>query len=282
MLPKNFRKKFTVIAGLTITLLIFAGMLAPVYAAPALQLTPFPTPTPGADGRIIYSVKDDDTLWRISAVSGVSLDELRQLNSLDTDAVIRPGQVLLLGVVDPPVATLEPGATQDPASLPTPTPTDLADASAICVLLYLDENGDAIREDHEIPLADGEVSVTERLGAYSNKGTTAYDNDLDPLCFEGIPPGEYLVTMALPGGFNRTTELSVSVELVPGDTSFLNFGAQPTAIFEPLTELTDPGEGGGSGSLVIAILGAGLLLAGVGVGVWAVVNNRRRFTMDQE
>ena len=152
-------------------------------------------------------------------------------------------------------------------------------SSAICVLLYLDENGDAIREDYEIALADGEVSVTERLGAYSNKQTTTFFDE--PVCFENIPPGEYLVTMALPGGFNRTTELSVSVELLPGDTSYLNFGAQPTEIFEPLTDLTDPNDGGGSGSLIIAVAGAGLLLAGVGVGVWAVINNKRRFTMDE-
>ena len=280
MLPKMNRKILVVLAGLALTLMVFAGMLAPVYAAPGLQLTPFPTPTPGADGRIIYTVQADDTLWRISAVSGVPLDELRQLNSLDADSVIRPGQVLLLGVVQPQVATLEPGATQDPATLPTPTATALVDASEICVLLYLDENGNAIREDQEIALADGEVSVTERLGAYSNKQTTTFFDE--PVCFANIPPGEYLVTMALPGGFNRTTELSVTVELVPGDTSYLNFGAQPTAIFEPLTNVTDPGNSGGSSSLLIAVAGAVLLLAGIGVGVWAVINNKRRFTIDQD
>ncbi|MBN2044369.1 MAG: LysM peptidoglycan-binding domain-containing protein [Anaerolineales bacterium] len=271
------RKVFAVLAVLTFTLAVFAGALMPVSAAPALQLTPFPTPTPGLDGRIIYQVQADDTLWRISAVSGVPLDELRQLNSLDVDAVIRPGQVLLLGVVEPPAVTLEPGAAQDPATLPTPTPTALADASAICVLLYLDENGDAIRQEQEIALADGEVSVTERLGAYSQKQTTTFFDE--PVCFENIPPGEYLVTMALPGGFNRTTELSVTVELVPGDTSYLNFGTQPTEAFEPLTEQLDTGDGGGgSGGLVIAVVGAGLLLAGVGVGVWAVISNKRRFS----
>jgi LysM repeat protein len=279
MLPKTNNKLLAALAGITFILMIFAGVFSPAHAAPALQLTPFPTPTPGLDGRILYTVQADDTLWRISAVSKVPLDELRQLNSLGADAVIRPGQVLLLGVVDPPAVTQDPGATQDPATLPTPTPTILADASSICVLLYLDENGDAIREDFEIALADGEVSVTERLGTYSNKQTTTFFDE--PVCFDNIPPGEYLVTMALPGGFNRTTELSVSVELLPGDTSYLNFGAQPTEVFEPLTDLTDPNDGGSSGSLIIAVVGAGLLLAGVGVGVWAVINNKRRFSMDE-
>ena len=194
-------------------IVLLGGLLAPVQAAPAYQMTEFPTPTPGLDGRIIYTVQEGDTLWRISAVSGASLDELRQLNSLDADAVIRPGQVLLLGVVSVQAATLEPGATIDPASLPTPTPTLLADSGEICVLLYMDENGDAARQETEIPLADGEVSVTERQGAYSNKGTTTFFDE--PVCFAGLPPGEYIVTIALPGGFNRTTALERDDFAVP-------------------------------------------------------------------
>ena len=273
---KRRTRTFTLISGLALVLLVVAGILVPVHAAPDFQLTPFPTPTPGLDGRIIYTVQDQDTLWRISAVSGVSLDELRQLNSLDADAVIRPGQVLLLGVVSPQQVTPAPGTALDPALQPTPTATVLADASQICALLYLDENGDAVRQESEIALADGEVSVTERLGAYSEKGTTAYNNDTDPLCFENIPPGEYIVTIALPGGFNRTTPLSVTIQLLPGDTSYLNFGAQPTSIFEPLTDTANDGSGSRS-NLLVGILGATLLLGGAGVGVWAVLNNRRRF-----
>lgn len=279
---KNRKQTLTLFSALALTVLVLAGVLAPVYAAPDLQLTPFPTPTPGLDGRIIYTVQDQDTLWRISAVTGVSLDELRQLNSLDVDSVIRPGQVLLLGVVSPQEVTPAPGSTLDPAIQPTPTPAGLADASQICALLYLDENGDAVRQETEIALADGEVSVTERLGAYSEKGTTAYNNDTDPLCFENIPPGEYIVTIALPGGFNRTTSLSVTIQLVPGDTSYLNFGAQPTAIFESLTDTLDGDGGGGSSNLLVGILGATLLLGGAGVGVWAVLNNRRRFPIQDD
>lgn len=69
----------------------------PASAAPALQLTDFPTPTAGPDGRIIYIVQAGDTLWRISAISGVSLDELRILNNLSADDVIGEGQQILLG-----------------------------------------------------------------------------------------------------------------------------------------------------------------------------------------
>ena len=48
-----------------------------------------------------YVVQPGDTLWRISAVSGISLDELRRLNNLTAEDVIREGQTLLLGFGGP-------------------------------------------------------------------------------------------------------------------------------------------------------------------------------------
>ena len=66
-------------SGIFLLILILFSAQAPTLAAPNLQLTDFPTPTPGQDGRILYIVQDFDTLWRISAVSGVTLDELRQI-----------------------------------------------------------------------------------------------------------------------------------------------------------------------------------------------------------
>ncbi|MEJ2486130.1 MAG: LysM peptidoglycan-binding domain-containing protein [Anaerolineales bacterium] len=267
--------------GITITGIVLASMILPAQASPSLQLTAFPTPTPGPDGRILYTVQADDTLWRISAVTGVSLDELRRLNNLDVEAVIRPGQVLLLGLGSPFQATPEPGATQAVPQQPlvTPSPTPLMDTSSICALLYLDVNGNAIREENEITLADGEVSVTERLGAYSDKKTTTFQDE--PVCFDQIPPGEYIITMALPGGMNRTTNLSVSVVLVPGDTSFINFGAQPAGAFPTIVASGSESDTGGSVPL-IAILGIFLLVGGAGLGLWAAFSSRRRFSADQD
>lgn len=268
MLKETSKYLSLVMMGVVLTGIFLAGMLAPVQAAPAMQLTDFPTPTPGPDGRIIYTVQESDTLWRIAAISGVSLDDLRLLNSLSSDNV-RPGQVLLLGVVEAEQPTLAPGETPLP---PTPTPTGMADAGSICAILYLDANGNSARDDGEIALADGEVSVTERLGIYSSKQPTTFQDD--PVCFENIPPGEYLITMALPGGMNRTTELSVTVQLAAGEISYLNFGAQPAGVYPTITSGGDTG--GGSGSMV-AIIGVTLLLAGVGVGVWAGIGHKRRF-----
>lgn len=271
MLKESRKNLLILLMGVVLTGIFLAGLLVPAHAAPALQLTDFPTPTPGQDGRIIYTVQESDTLWRIAAVSGVSLDELRQLNNLSSDSV-RTGQVLLLGVLEAVQPTLAPGETPNPDTLPTPTPTGMADAGSICAMLYLDANGNSIREDTEIAMADGEVSVTERLGRYSSKQTTTFQDE--PVCFDNIPPGEYLITMALPGGMNRTTDLSVTIQVAAGDTSYLNFGAQPAGVYPTITSGEDGS--GGSGSL-IAVIGITLLLAGVGVGVWAAIGSRGRF-----
>ena len=56
--------------GLCLGWLTLAAVSRPgVVAFPAAQATAFQTPTPGADGRIVYIVRQNDTLWQISALS---------------------------------------------------------------------------------------------------------------------------------------------------------------------------------------------------------------------
>src|SRR4030042_5078312 len=86
--------------GLILLVSLLMGLQTPSQAAPLAQLTVFPTPTPGADGRIIYIVQQGDTLWRISAITGVTIDEIRRLNNLTGDTVT-PGQKLLIGMAGP-------------------------------------------------------------------------------------------------------------------------------------------------------------------------------------
>ena len=90
------------LAGL---LALLIGLSLPARAASLLQLTPFPTPTADADGKIFYIVQEGDTLWRISAITGVTVDQLRALNKLGLDQAIIPGQKLLIGMGGPALAT---------------------------------------------------------------------------------------------------------------------------------------------------------------------------------
>lgn len=251
----------------------------PASAAPLAQLTPFPTPTPGADGRIIYVVKTGDSLWRISAVSGIPVDELRALNNLGTDEVITPGQELLLGLGGPagPAPTFGPPPTAT-SELPTPTPG--TGTGTLCVLLFEDVNGDSIRQEEEPSLAGGAISINDRSGDVSITADTpsgGISENLFPepeelgfVCFDTLEKGEYNVTVASPDGYNATTTLNYAVRLNAGEEVLIDFGAQPNS--EILTRAPRPA--GTARSPILGLIGGILVLLGTGFGIYVRIFRR--------
>jgi len=243
-----------------VVLIPFVAVNVPVQAAPVYQLTPFPTPTPGPDGRIIYIVQPGDTLIRISLISGVSIEELRGLNNITSDN-ITVGQKLLLGLGGPSVVTPTVGPSPTPTPL-TPTPTPKAGLGVICTLLYDDVNGDGKRQESEAAIAGGAVSLSERQGKVSETGQTKAGND--PICFKDLPEGDYTVSVAIPKGYNPTTVNSISINISAGDETYLNFGAQEDT--QKLAEAPTPS---GSGkSPLLGIFGTVILLAGIGLALF--------------
>src|SRR4030066_228577 len=115
-------RRFFLIACFLVLILIVPSQSIRTMAAPQAQLTVFPTPTPGPDGKIIYVVQPNDTLWRISAITGVKIETIRELNNLGVNDTIMPGDRLLLGYAGPSggAPTAGPIATQ---AFVTPTPT---------------------------------------------------------------------------------------------------------------------------------------------------------------
>ncbi len=242
----------------------FMAFPQPAAARAPLALTPFPTPTPGADGIIRYKVQPGDTLWRVAAIAGISVDELRALNNLRVDEALQPGQVLILGVgvSEPPTPTPLPGT----APTVTPTLTPEPGVGTLCVLLYDDENGNGLYDDWESPLAGGAVSITTRVGLVSLTGQTS-DNDF--VCFQDLVEGEYIITMAVPKDYNPTTEPNVTLELRAGDTTYVTFGAQRA---EPA-----PAEAPAKHkSPLLGIVGGLFLLGGAALWVFAYRRMRRR------
>lgn len=274
--------RFLAGASLLLVLLLVLGLQTPVIAAPLLQLTDFPTPTPGPDGRILYTVQLGDTLWRIAAVSGMTLDEIRQLNNLSADEIINPGDVLLLGFSGDAATSGSPTPEGVIPTLPAgsllPTPTSGPGTGTVCVLLYEDANGDAIRQEEEPAIAGGAISLTNRAGTISEQDQTVpgpADPAEDPprICFEEMQEGDYVVTVAIPDGYNPTTDLSASFSLIPGDTTFIDFGAQLSTEGEAQAISEIPEEGGRSP--VFGLIGGLLLVAGLGVAVYAMFSGRR-------
>lgn len=253
---------------LALALLGRAGWRVAV-AAPPGQI-PIYTPTPGPDGRIIYLVKPNDTLLSIALLTGLTVDELKELNNLTSDTIFE-NQELLLGYGGP----LEVTATSGPSPTPTPllpTPTPRPGLGNLCLLLYEDINGDSIRQMEEFSIGDGAISFGNRAGSVSENLTTVLGQDYQ--CFNDLPEGEYTISVAVPEGYNPTTQSSYQLELGAGDQTYLNFGAQANTLTQA-EEPTIPAEEG-SRSPLLGIIGAVFLIAGVAAALFAgrILRNR--------
>jgi len=107
------------------------GGTSQVVARTAL---PIYTATMQPDGSVIHSISQGETLWSISELYAVTIDELVALNSLDVEnPVIYPGQTLVirLGYTATPTPTitntpLPPTRTLRPSRTPQPSRTLLS------------------------------------------------------------------------------------------------------------------------------------------------------------
>ncbi|MCD6356676.1 MAG: LysM peptidoglycan-binding domain-containing protein, partial [Anaerolineaceae bacterium] len=222
---------------------------------------PFPqaviaTPTPQPDGRIIYIVKENDTCISIALLMGISEQDLRELNNLAAEdcQFIYAGQELLIGIKaeDTPVPTAEVTAA--------PTPTPFKGNGSICIYLFNDENGNALSEETEQPLAGGAVSITNRLNTVNLTGNT--DDSGEALCFSDIPEGDYNISVAIPEGYNPTTVMNYALTIGAGEVSTVDFGAQPGSGLRPAFAAERP-------SPLLLILG--IFFIGAGIGLWFYV-----------
>jgi LysM domain len=268
-------------ACLILLMLFFSTQSYYPLAAPQAQWTVFPTPTPGADGRIIYIVQKDETLWRISAITGIPIETIRELNHMGPEELPREGQSLLLGFAGPAPGVPTTGPLPTQAAV-TPSPTALPGWGILCVLLYNDLNGDSMRQETEPSIPNGEISVSNRLGSVSltaqtpsgGIGSTSLEptpQELGYTCFDQLAQGRYLVSVAAPEGYNRTTLLNQELQLEAGQTTMLAFGAQANSEMEVVTALIPESP---RKSPLMGIIGGLLLLAGIGLGVYASLLRR--------
>lgn len=257
------RRKLTILFGFMLAGLTLLVMAFPAAASPAQQAY-YQTPTAGADGRVMYTVKAGDTCISISLLNNISVDDLRKLNNIvGPDCPVVVDQKLLLGIVDKPLATSGPAPTAT-SLLPMPTLTN--GSGEVCIVLFEDVDGNGLASESEAIMAGGAVSLTDRSGKTSLTGKTV--SGVDPLCFKDIPEGEYNISVAAPEGYNATTNNNYALKLFAGDKTILDFGAQISAKAAPLP----PSEGGRSPML--AILGVVLVLGGAGLGVYMLFMKR--------
>ena len=275
----NIMKRLLFITALILTLFLLASASLTAQASGHVQLPQFSTPTPGADGVIWYIVQEGETCTRISLLTGVPVDQLRALNRLDESCTLSIGQKLKIGIGGPSAgatATAGAEATVTPAQ-PSPTPS-LGEA-IICVLLYEDVNGDALRQDTEAVIPNGAISVIGTSGQYSK--TTNTSTGIDPICgaatiFEKVIQGTYNISVAAPAGYNPTTQLNYTLEIKPGEQIFVDFGAQKGGAAKPQEPVNQP-----SSNNWLGIAGGILVLFGLGLGIyaWQVYGRRPSYTL---
>lgn len=266
MNPKRFFILFTIISFLLL------GLWLPANAASNMQQV-IPTATPGPDGRIIYIVQPGDSCYRVAAIHSITVEQLRQLNSkLDESCTLIEGQELLIGIVSL-AGTPTAGPSPTPAP-PTASPTPFTGTTEICILLFEDANGDALREETEPAIAGGAVSVTENNGEYSAAQETTIQADpaaYQGICFSNVPEGSYNITVGIPDNYNPTTNLNYSLDVKAGDRAEVGFGIQSKDV------VVDPGANTPTEkktSPIFGILGGLLLLGGAVLGYYAWKSGR--------
>ena len=242
--------------GLLSMILLLIIIMIPATASAPLPQAVISTPTPQADGRIVYIVKENDTCISIALLMGISEQELRELNNLGADdcQFIYPGQEMLVGIKaeDTPVPTAEVTAA--------PTATPFKGNGSICIYLFNDENGNALAEETELALAGGAVSVTDRLNTVNLTSDT--DESGDAVCFSDLPEGDYNISVAIPEGYNPTTVMNYAITIGAGEVSTIDFGAQPGSGLHPAFSEDSP-------SPLLLVLG--IFFIGAGVGLWFFV-----------
>jgi hypothetical protein len=253
---------------LTAILLLLLALAMPFDAVSASPQAQFLTATPGPDGRITYTVVEGDSCLQVALLHGITVQQVRQFNTrLDEDCTLTVGQSLVVGLAQAEAPTAGPAPTL-PA--PTVTATPVSGTTEVCVMLFNDMNGDAVRQETELGIEGGAVSLTNLNGSYSQTQNTSAAVDPDTLepvraCFVDVPSGEYNVSMAVPDDYNPTMLVSYTLTVKAGDRAEIGFGAQSKTI--TVSEPADSQEG--NRSSLLGIFGFLLLLGGAGLGYYA-------------
>ena len=272
-------KRLLYITAFTLTLFLLASASLTVQASGHIQLPQFSTPTPGSDGVIWYIVQEGETCTRISLLTGVPVDQLRTLNRLDENCTLSVGEKLKIGMGGPSGESTPTAAADATATPAQPSPTPSLGEAIVCVLLYDDVNGDALRQDTEVVIPNGAISVIGTSGQYSK--TTNTSTGTDPVCgiatiFEKVIQGTYNISVAAPAGYNPTTQLNYTLDIKPGEQIFVDFGAQKGGEAKPQEPANQP-----SSNNWLGIVGGILVLAGAGLGIyaWQVYGRRPSYTL---
>ncbi len=228
--------------------------------SPTLQVTPTARP----DGAIVHEIAAGDTLFGLAIEYGVDVQQIYDLNDLDSSSLLQIGQEVVISttgdVAPAPQPTAEPAEEVTPE--PEPEPTEIGEEepispgsetgdppvapqpgeAAVCVLAFYDANADMFRqpENDEMLLPNAQINLLARSGPVDSRTT---DGISEPWCFEGLEPGNYILRHTPPPGYALTDGGQLSFTLDPDEVENveLAYTRDPsTAPEEGDSEVEDP------------------------------------------
>lgn len=232
--------------------------------------------TADAQGRIIHTVVAGDTLSGIAFLYGVPMTQIQELNGMTSTVVLLGQQLIISNGTVAPTAAPTSAETPTPAATATPevtaTPTQPAPGK-LCVISFLDANGNGFREPDEVGAAGIAFTLSEGEAVLSNSTTDA----MGSLCFDMLAPANYTISWT-GAEYTPTTDQKWSAAVTSGVTLNHEFGLQSGGAAAESAE-PDDAPSGGLPRWLVAVLGAFgaiLLLAGLGAGGYYLLAKRTK------
>ena len=156
-----------------------------------------PTPIPDEAVPVTIEVQPNDSLWVLAVQAGLSLQELLDLNGLTEDALIQPGQVLIIGYSMPESTPTVEVIPTETATLPPPPSTPTAvppPPTGICLTAFTDRNGNGMQEPGEGLKSAVAFTIFNQEMVVTNYVT---DGISEPYCLDNLAEGEYHITRSV-------------------------------------------------------------------------------------
>jgi LysM repeat protein len=250
-------------------------------SAPVVAPLPSVLATPGPDGSIVHTIQSGDTLFALTIVYDVSLDQILTLNNISKDTLLSVGQkIIIRGPTQPAQPTAAPTSTEPqvpPTAAATATPENAG--AKLCVQAFDDTNADGLLSPGEQPVAGVKFTVNNSQGDTAPAPYTS-EGDAAPHCFDNLAPGTYSVAVQPAPNTLATSDKRWSVSLTGGATVNIRFGSRSSSNASgnpanPGSTVEPKSTGSSSPSNVLGLLIGLLVLLVAGV-LGAFVIARRR------
>ncbi len=202
--------------------LSFLLLLLALSALP-LHAQTDPTATPDANGRIYIIVQAGDTLWAVVDRAGISMDEMLTLNNMAIDDLLQPGDKLLIGIIAPTITPTPPPLPTPTLPPPTAVFTPIPPPTSICILAFVDEDGNGIHNTGEPLRPAVAFTIFNEASVIGNHVTDGFS---EPFCWENLATGQYKITRSVGRDELLTTAGDWTLTLNAGDELELLFGSR--------------------------------------------------------